>query len=455
MTQTAFFGGDDPIAAAVLDSSNNNELSFLNVQRRRLQKFARQYAVLRPAAVETLRSQGEPDITLPAVVATRDGFTQLRRDLPVLDQYYEYSGDAAILAKIKEICLDWVRTNVPDGKPVNETNFEWLVRVLKRRRAAFDAAEWASAEAWLQALRAAKEGFDFQAGENEGTVTHGNWYTHHYKVLLLALDALGETAARDALLAEIDDFATRNFPHGNAAITAPGQFAIVGTSASGSRFDIGGNELARFMAGACFTVVGNSQGNDGTYTVSSAQYLSGSNKTRITTVEAPMADGGGGTLHEIFDPARHDMPRAATAAGESIDYVRRDALHYHVYTLWPWIEIALSTGARYRPLVDAGWDFFVERLLSPVKHYEFAATSDAFDAVRWQASHPEYLAPQAMFKPQRASGMILSYLHYRRSVDPGYAEPQALVALCLRGTDTLASFWPSYFRWMLGYGGNG
>lgn len=455
MTQTAFFGADDPIAAAALDSFNNNALSFHNVQRRRLRKFAREYAVLPSAAVTTLRSQGEPDVTLPVVAATRDGFTQLRRDLPVMDQYYEYSGDAAMVAKVKEICLAWVRTNIPDGKPINETNFEWLVRVLKRRRGDFNAAEWSSVDAWLRALRAAKEGFDFQAGDNEGTVVHGNWYTHHYKVLLLTLDALGDTAARDALLAEIDAFAGRNFPYGNMAITAPGQFAIVGTSKSGSRFDIAGNELARFPAGISFTVAGNSQGNDGTYTVSSAQYLSGSDKTRIITAEVPVADGGGGTLHEIFDPARHDMPRAATAVGESIDYIRRDALHYHVYTLWPWIEMGLSTGARYQAVIDAGWDFFVDKLLSPVKHYEFAATSDPFDAVRWQASHPEYLAPQSMFKPQRAAGMMLSYFHYRRTVDPGFVEPPALVALCLRGTDTLASFWPSYFRWMLGYGGNG
>ncbi len=376
MTQTPFFGADAPIAAAALPS-NSTSLSWYNVQRQRLRKFAKQYATVPATPVATLRSQGEPDVTIPEVVFSREGFTQLRRDLPVLDQYYEYSGEAAILAKVKEICLAWVRTNVPDGKPINESNLEWLVRVLKRRRADFTASEWGDAAAWLQALRAAKEGFAFVPNENEGSLRHGNWYTHHYKVLLLVLDALG--ADKAALLAEMDGFAARNFPFGNAAISHP-------------------------------------------------------------------APG------EPFDPLRHDMPRAAVTAGESIDYIRRDALHYQVYDLAPWIEIGLLTGGRYAGLIEDGFAFFTGKLLSPERHYEFAASSDPFDAARWQASHPEYLAPEAMFKPSRAAGMVLSWFAWKRSRAPAYVEPAWLVSLCGRATDTLASFWPQYFRWALGYG---
>lgn len=220
MVQTRFFGVDEPIDAASLPGVNT-ALSWSNVQRRRLRKFAGQFAANPPVPVATLRSQGEPDVTVPAVVATRAGFTQLRRDLPVIDQYYEYSGDADCLARVKEIGLAWVRTNVPDGKPINETSFEWLLRVLKRRRNDFTAAEQADIDAWLQALRAAKEGFAFTPGDNEGTVAHGNWYTHHYKILLMVYDGQGDSLARDALLAEIDGFASRNFPYGNAYITYP------------------------------------------------------------------------------------------------------------------------------------------------------------------------------------------------------------------------------------------
>lgn len=453
MTQTAFFGVDEPIAAWALPTVST-DLSWYNVQRQRLRKFARDYAAVAPAPVEVLRSQGEPDVTIPEVADSRSGFTQLRRDLAVMDQYVEYSGDAAVLARVKEVCLAWVRSNRPDGKPINESNFEGLVRVLKRRRSDFSAGERADATAWLQALRAAKEAFDFQPGAGEGTVAHGNWYTHHYKVLLLTLDALGDAAGVAALLAEIDGFAARNFPFGNAAIAAPLSAAVLSANQAGGYFDIGGNHVARFPAGSSFRIAGNSRGNDGSYVVAAASYLSTSGRTRLGTTTVPLpGSGGGGTLSEPFDPVRHDMPRAATQAGESIDYIRRDALHYQVYDLAPWIEIGLSTGSRYAARIDAGFAFFRDRLLSPVRHYEFSASSDPFDALRWQASHPEYLAPEAMFKPQRAAGMILSYFAWRRSLG-AYAEPADLLAVALRGTDTIASFWPQYFRWALGYGRN-
>lgn len=384
MPQTSFFGADDPTPADALPTVSTG-LSWYDVQRQRLRKFAFQYANDPPIPVTTLRSQGEPDVTDPAVVATREGFTQLRRNLPVMDQYAEYSGDPDILGKVKEVALAWVRTNQPDGKPINESNFEWLLRVLKRRYDDFTAAEQADIDAWVQALRAAKEaaaagGFQEQTTEGEGTVEHGNWWTHHYKILLQVYDLQGDTAAFDALLAEIDGCASRNFPYGNAEITYP-------------------------------------------------------------------AEG------EDYDPALHDMPRAATDPGESIDYIRRDALHYQVYDLMPWVEIALlAGGARYQSLIENGWAFFLDRLLAPEKHYEFANTSDPFDAERWAASHPEYLAPNAMFKPQRACGLVLAFMHWRKVLDPGYVEDSRHVALACRAVPEVATYWAAWFRWALGYG---
>ncbi len=450
MTQTGFFGTDEPIAAASLPT-NSNGLSWHNVQRQRLRKFAGQYLAQPPIPVVTLRSQGEPDVTIPAVVASRAGFTQLRRDLPVIDQYFEYGGEPDYLQKAKDICLAWARTNEPDGKPINESNFEWLLRVMKRRQADFSAAEWTSIEDWAQALRTAKEGFDFQTTEEEGAVAHGNWYTHHYKVLLQVYDLLGDTAAFDALLVEIEGFATRNFPFGNGAMSHPTGHEIVAASAAEGYFEIAGDRRAVFPDGAEFRVAGSGAGNDGAYGVAGTEYLSASDLTRIRPLQAVAADGGGGVLSEPWDEAVHDMPRPAVDAGESIDYVRRDALHYQVYDLAPWIEIALLAGRSFAQ-VDAGWDFFVAKLLASHKHYEFAASSDPFDAARWEASHAEYLAPGAMFKPQRAAGMMLAYFHHRRSLDPAWIEPAQLLAPCLRATDTISSFWAQYFRWALGYG---
>ncbi len=384
MTQTGFFGPDDPTTADALPSVSTG-LSWYDVQRQRLRKLAHQYAARPPVPVRVLRSQGEPDVTDPAVTATRAGFTQLRRDLPVMDQYAEYAADDAVLARVREVALAWVRLNEPDGKPINETNLEWLLRVLWRRRDSFTAAERADIDSWLQALRLAKEGaaaggFRDQTTDAEGTTAHGNWWTHHYKILLQVYDAQGDAAAAEALLTEIDAFAPRNFPYGNAAIVHPDDPAD-------------------------------------------------------------------------FDPALHDMPRAAVDPGESIDYVRRDALHYQVYDLAPWVEIALlAGGSRYQAVVENGWSFFLDRLLSPEKHYEFAASSDPFDAARWDASHSEYLAPNAMFKPQRACGLVLAYMHWRKTLDPGFVEDSRQVALACRAVPEVASHWAAWFRWALGYG---
>lgn len=385
--QTGYFGIDTPIAASALPTTNT-DLSWYNVQRRRLHKFAKQFVITGSLAVETLRSQGEVDVTIPDVVDTREGFTQLRRDLPTMDQYYEYSGDADYLARIRDLCLSWARTNVPDGKPINESNFEWLVRVMHRRRGDFTSTELGDVDAWVQSLRAAKEAaaagnFQDQMVEGEGTTQHGNWWTHHYKVLALALHYLGDEQALAALWTEIDGFATRNLPYGNAAITYP---------------------------------------------------------------PSP----------EQFDAALYDMPRAATDPGETIDYIRRDALHYQIYDLLPWLEIALLEGtSRYAGVIEAAWAFFETQLLSPTKHYEFAGSSDSFDTQRWEASNPEYLAPEAMFKPQRAAGAVLSTMHWRRSRDAmAYIEADLHVALACRAVPEIASFWPQYFRWALGYGAN-
>ena len=453
MAQTAFFGVDVPTPAAALPS-NSNGLSWYDVQRQRLKKFATQYLVTPPLAVETLRSQGESDITIPDVVSTREGFTQLRRDLPVIDQYFEYSGSTVYLDKIRELCLAWARTNIPDGKPINESNFEWPLRVMARRKGDFTANELAVLDGWVQALREAKEAaadgnFAAQTTDGEGSTQFGNWWTHHYKVLLLAYRYQGDTAAEAALLTEIDSFAARNFPYGNAAVTTPAVYTVVGANTAGQRFDIAGNHIAAFVNGVPFGIWGNSLGNDGDYTTASSQYLTSSNKTRIYTQQALIGDGGGGTLCLSYDSTVHDMPRPALDPGESIDYIRRDALHYQIYDLMPWVEIDLLAGGRYAATLANAWAFFTGKLLSATKHYEFARTSDPFDAQRWTASHPEYLAPDAMFKPSQAAGLILSYFY---DSNGAVAEDAALVALTQRATDTIASFWPQHFRWALGYG---
>jgi hypothetical protein len=451
------FGSDShPIPAAALPSSNVG-LGWYNNNRKRLKKFAGQYVGEASAAVVTLRSQGEADISNPDVIASRAGFNELRVRLPVLNQYYAYTsahggtGDAVYLAKIKSLVLAWVRRNQPTGKPIDETNFEHLLRVIGNRWTDFTAGEQAEITTWLQALRTAKENWTFMQLAGEGLLIHGNHYTHHYKILLQVYMLLGLTTQQTALLTEITSFAARNLPYGNAAITCPDAHAVVGTSASEKRFDINGNHLSRFAVGSRFLVTGNTQNNNGLYTVVSVQYLSGSSKTRIFTAESPRADGGSGTLWEAFDPALHAMPRAAAHVGESIDYIRRDALHYHQYNLEPWLEIAiLAGGSTFATVIDSQWAFFEQQILTPpLRHNEFAATTDSFDSQRWAASQPEYLQPDSMYRPDKAARAVFAYATYRQLTTPGFLPDERLIALAVRSAQ-LPSSWATYFRWVFG-----
>ncbi len=142
-----------------------------------------------------------------------------------------------------------------------------------------------------------------------------------------------------------------------------------------------------------------------------------------------------------------DIPRAATDPGESIDYIRRDAMHYHQYDLEPWLEIAILSGDRYRQKMDEAFACGVARLLDPgPKHYEFAASTDPFDEARWLGSHSEYLQPGAQYLPSHWARVTLSYYFYRISLDPLFAGiDDGLIGLAARA-DTLSSNWAYWFR---------
>jgi hypothetical protein len=146
----------------------------------------------------------------------------------------------------------------------------------------------------------------------------------------------------------------------------------------------------------------------------------------------------------------HDIPRAATHAGESIDYIRRDSLHYHVYDVEPWLEIAILTGNRYEALMDNAFAFLKDKLFSATKHYEFASSTDPFDAQRWLASRPEYLAPNAMFIPGHASRVALAYSHFKRLLNPAYQPESRMITIASR-SERLTTDWYYWFRLFLGY----
>src|SRR5690606_25144432 len=154
-------------------------IGWYNVQRKNLQKFAEQHINTDSEAVVEMKSQGQVDTTDPDVIATREGFNVMRTKLPLLLQYYVYTGshggsfDTAYLAKIKEIILDWATINVPTGKPIDETNYEGLIHAMQYVIESFTTGEKEDIAAWLESVAAAKEAWDFTPAGGEGRLLYG------------------------------------------------------------------------------------------------------------------------------------------------------------------------------------------------------------------------------------------------------------------------------------------
>jgi hypothetical protein len=102
----------------------------------------------------------------------------------------------------------------------------------------------------------------------------------------------------------------------------------------------------------------------------------------------------------------------------------------------------------FETLMDNGCAFLFDAILNPAsKHYEFANTSDSFDALRWQTSRPQYLQPTSMYRPDDAARVIFAYDHFKRSLNPSFQVDDRLISYACR-SDQLPSFWYYYFRWV-------
>lgn len=94
------------------------------------------------------------------------------------------------------------------------------------------------------------------------------------------------------------------------------------------------------------------------------------------------------------------MDQSFRANGESIDFIQRDALHYHLYSVAPlltlacvahqrkhdWYDYRASSGASLKQSVD----FIKPFAFGQEKHLEFEDSSVAFDKTRAQAGQSEY-----------------------------------------------------------------
>jgi hypothetical protein len=448
------FGTDSPLAVQNLPSSfapNGVPIGWYNARRKLLVKLATSYLGDANSAVAVMSSQGVADTSDPNVQKTREGFNELRVRLPVLNQYYNYTAahggipDTEALAKVKSIVLSWASINQPTGKPIDETNFENLIRVIGNRWGNFSGAEQSTITTWLNALKTAKESWAFNPATGEGKLQYGNHYTHHYKILLQVYQRLGLTTAYNNLITTLTSFAAVNFPFGNAAVTKPAKFSIIGVNQGTKTFTIAGDQTASFFNTWINKVYVQGGANEGWYTLVSDTFSGGN--TQVVVQETIPSATVSGFLFGSYNNTTHDMTREADSSGESIDMIRRDALHYHQYDLEPWLEIAILSGS-FGTVVDNAFTFLSNWILSPTrKRYEFYATSDTFDDIRWQASRSEYLHPRAMYQPDDAARCIFAYDYYKKIASPSFQVNDRLLAAANR-SNKIESSWYYYFRWV-------
>ena len=103
--------------------------------------------------------------------------------------------------------------------------------------------------------------------------------------------------------------------------------------------------------------------------------------------------------------------------GKSIDYDQRDAMHYHVFDLEAWLEIALVTGCCGESM-DRSFQFFERTLAEDPTHVEFANSTAAIDRKRAAAGF-DYAKAHA-FDVKRAARLVFAYATLPgRQVDRG------------------------------------
>ena len=109
---------------------------------------------------------------------------------------------------------------------------------------------------------------------------------------------------------------------------------------------------------------------------------------------------------DLSEAERHLIVNLASPDGSSIDYHDRDAMHYHVFDLEAWNEIALVTEC-CGPAVDRAFGFFEKTVREDPEHIEFANSTAPIDHKRATAGFG-YAQPKA-YDLRDAAREIFSY----------------------------------------------
>lgn len=109
---------------------------------------------------------------------------------------------------------------------------------------------------------------------------------------------------------------------------------------------------------------------------------------------------------DLAEAIQHEKVNLGFENGSSLDYRERDAMHYHVFDLEAWTEIALLTGC-CRANVDRAFGFFERTMNNNPGHVEFRGSSAPIDRKRAAAGF-DY-AKEKPYESSKAARAILAY----------------------------------------------
>src|SRR4030095_8703048 len=112
--------------------------------------------------------------------------------------------------------------------------------------------------------------------------------------------------------------------------------------------------------------------------------------------------------------------------GSSLDYRERDAMHYHIFDLEAWTEIALVTGC-CGSSIDRAFAFFEKQMREHPEHIEFANSTVPIDRKR-ASSGFEYAKahPYEITKASRAIFAYATLVRYLRAADRDRSLPATI-----------------------------
>lgn len=93
--------------------------------------------------------------------------------------------------------------------------------------------------------------------------------------------------------------------------------------------------------------------------------------------------------------------------GESFDYQERDSLHYHVYNLEPWLEIALLE-PEYTANVNQAYDFLIKQIKSGNIHDQFVNSKQAIDKKRAKGGF-KYAKKGGSYKTDKITRSVIAH----------------------------------------------